>query len=84
MNRNPVLLMLLHQPDGIEVTPSESRMRALKYLARCELLHGAHIILGPVQYRMDPSLLMQALDRYIREPSARTELSRKSLGMGAA
>lgn len=79
MNRNPVLLMQLHQPDLIEAKPPASQMRALKQIARCDRWHGVHIVVLAVQYRLDPALLAQALDRYINEPSARDELSVRSL-----
>jgi hypothetical protein len=79
INHNPVILIELHQPERIEVTPPERMTQALKELSRYGL-HGAHVMLAPVQYRMDASLLVQALDRYVREPHARNELSARLIG----
>jgi len=82
INGNAVLLLQLDRPDAIEVTPLERKTRALKGLARNALLSGAHVVIATTQYRMDLSLLTQAIDRYVREPAARVELSQKFLFAG--
>ncbi len=82
LNGNAVLLLQLDRPDAIEVMPLERKTRALKGLARNALLSGAHVVLATTQYRMDLSLLTQAIDRYVREPAARIELSQKFLFAG--
>ena len=82
INGNAVLLLQLARPDAIEVMPLERKTRALKGLARNELLSGAHVLIATTQYRMDLSLLTQAIDRYVREPAARIELSQKFLFAG--
>jgi hypothetical protein len=79
LNGNAVLLLQLDRPDTIEVMPQERKARALKGLARNALLSGAHVVLATTQYRMDLSLLTQAVERYVREPAARIELSQKLL-----
>lgn len=82
INGNAVILLQLHQPDAIEVMPLERKTRALKGLARNALLSGAHVLIATTQYRMDLSLLTQAVDRYVREPATRIELSQKFLFAG--
>ena len=79
INGNAALLLQLYQPDAIEVAPPGRKTRALKALVRNEQFYGAHVIIMTTQYRMDVSLLAQAIDRYIREPEARSELSQKFL-----
>lgn len=74
---NTFLLMQLHDPDLIEVAPPEQRVRVFKRMRNLERLYGGHIMIPTGQYRMDPSLLTQALHRYITEPSSRSELSAK-------
>jgi hypothetical protein len=65
----------LHRPDAIEVNPPQRTTRTMQQLAQCERRFGAHVVLMPMLYRMDASLLAQALDRYVRDPRARDELS---------
>jgi hypothetical protein len=78
MNRNPVLLLQLHQPDLITAMPADAKMRVLKAMGRSERWQGAHIVLQTRLYRIDPSLMAQALDRYISQPSCRSELFPKA------
>jgi hypothetical protein len=75
IGQNPAILIRLHRPDAIEVSPPQRKTRALKELARCESFCGAPVVLMTMLYRMDATLLAQALDRYVREPHARDELS---------
>jgi hypothetical protein len=79
INGNAVLLLQLDRPDAIDIMPHERKARALKGLIRNELLSGAHVVLATDQYRMDLSLLTQAVERYVSEPAARMELSQKFL-----
>jgi hypothetical protein len=79
LHGNAVLLLQLDRPDAIEVTPPERTTRALKGLTRNALLCGADVVIATTQYRMDLSLLTQAIERYVREPAARIELSQKFL-----
>ena len=79
MNRNPFLLIRLHRPDDIAVTPPARHVAAIKRIARSEALMGAHIAIPAQQYLMDPALLAQAIARYISEPSSRSELAVRSL-----
>jgi len=80
INDDPVILIRLRQPKDIAVTPPQRTTEALQELSRCERSYGAHVSLAPVQYRMDASLLAEALDRYVREPRARNELSGRLIG----
>ena len=75
INDDPVILIRLHQPRDIAVTPPQRTPEALHELSRCERSYGAHVFLTPLQYRMDASRLTEALDRYVREPRTRAELS---------
>jgi len=75
IGKTPVILIRLHRPDGIEVSPPQRTTRTLKDLASCERLYDAHVVLMPMLYGVDASLLAQALDSYIRAPHARDELS---------
>jgi hypothetical protein len=79
INSHAALLLQLYRPDAIEVEPPGRKTRALKGIVRNEQFYGAHVIIMTTQYRMDLSLLAQAIDRYIREPAARNELSQKFL-----
>lgn len=71
VNLNPVLLIQLREPDAILVHPPE---RTNQVFQQWTLTAGAQILLNPSRYRMDLRLLMQALDRYVGDPSARLEL----------
>jgi hypothetical protein len=77
LDGNAVLLLQLYRPDAIEVTPHGRKARALNGMARNP--SGADVVLATTQYRMDLSLLTQAVERYVREPAARIELSQKFL-----
>jgi hypothetical protein len=74
-----VLLMWLYHEDVVSVRPPEREGRLIKHFARNLHWAGAPIVVLPSQYGIDPLLLFQALDRYIKVPSARTELSHRLL-----
>jgi hypothetical protein len=76
VHSNPLLLILLYQPDLVDVRPPGSGAQVFKHFSQNLAWRGAHITLGPSPYRMDVQLLMQALERYVTTPSARAELSR--------
>jgi hypothetical protein len=75
IQRNTFLLLQLHNPDLIETAPPESRLPVFKKMHRLDSVYGAHIMIPTGHYRMDPSLLAQALHRYVTEPSSRSELA---------
>jgi hypothetical protein len=76
---NAALLIWLHHADVVNAHPPERKNQVVKHLASNLRWVGAPVMLLTSQYRMDLPLLVQALERYITDPSARTELSRKPL-----
>ena len=71
----PTLYVRLHRPDLIEVMPPEQAEKVRKSLLRRGAGDGPNLTLNPTPYGMDLPLLLQALDRYIRDPSARLDLA---------
>jgi len=51
--------------SGLKSRHPQRMAQARKELSRLTGCMGAHVLLAPVQYRMDASLLVQALDRYV-------------------
>jgi hypothetical protein len=80
IGHNPAILIRLHRSNATEVSPPQRKTQALKELARCESFCGAPVVMMTMLYRMDATLLAQALDRYVREPHARDELSVTLIG----
>jgi uncharacterized membrane protein len=79
---NAALFIWLDHPDAISAHPPERKGQVLKHLARNARWIGAPIMLMTSQYGMDLPLLVNAMERYITSPSARTELSRRLLPQG--
>lgn len=76
---NPAVYIWLHDLRLVEVSPADSRAKALKHLATNAGWVGAPIMLMPSQFGMDLPLLVQAIERYVRDASARLELSQKHI-----
>jgi hypothetical protein len=79
LHSNPIVLIVLDQPDLVDVHPQECRPQVFKLLARNAAWLNAHVVLSPAQFRMDIHLLTPALERYIADPSARAELALRRL-----
>jgi len=77
MYDNPALFISLHDYNGIIVHPREKRDRVLKSFAWGSGWAGAPIMLLPSRYGIDLPLLMLALERYLSEPTARSELAHR-------
>jgi len=77
MHDNPALFIWLHDYNGIIVHPREKRDRVLKSFAWGTGWAGAPIMLLPSRYGIDLPVLMLALDRYLTEPTARSELAHR-------
>jgi hypothetical protein len=73
----PVLLIYIRNIDLVSIYPPERRTKAF-HILNWDALRNP-IILNPAQYGMDLKLLMEALDRYLIDPSAREQLSRRAL-----
>jgi hypothetical protein len=76
---NPIVGIHLQHPDLVAIQPPQHREQVYKRFAQNAMSCGAPIMLNPFQYQMDIHLLIQALERYIENPSARAELSRRRL-----
>jgi hypothetical protein len=80
---NPVVWMWIDRLEAVEAHPAESRDQVLEALASNTRWSGAHIVIMTSQYRMHLPLLVQALERYIADPGARSELARPKLSAGS-
>ena len=76
---NPALFIWLRDPDRITANPPALQQRMLKTFASNQTWVGAPIYLLTATYGLDLPLLVQALERYRAEPSARVELTRRRL-----
>src|SRR5215510_4803017 len=79
MHNNPALFIWLHGYDRVTVQPREKRDRVLKSFAWGTGWAGAPIMLLPSRYGIDLPMLMLALERYLTEPNARSELAHRLL-----
>jgi hypothetical protein len=79
---NPALLISLHGYEGVTVHPREKRDRVLKSFAWGTGWAGAPIMLLPSRYGIDLPMLMLALERYLTEPTARSELAHRLIPRG--
>jgi len=79
MHNNPALFIWLHGYDRVTVQPREKRDRVLKSFAWGTGWAGAPIMLLPSRYGIDLPMLMFALERYLMEPTARSELAHRLL-----
>jgi hypothetical protein len=77
MHDNPALLIWLHDDNRVTVHPSEKRARVLKSFAWGRSWAGAPIMLLPSRYGIDLPVLVLALERYLNEPTARSELAHR-------
>jgi hypothetical protein len=77
MHDNPALFIWLHDYGRVTVQPSEKKAQVLKSFAWGTGWAGAPIMLLPSRYGMDLPLLMLALERYLNEPTARSELAHR-------
>jgi len=76
---NPALFVWLRDHSGVTVYPGEKRGRVLKSFATGTAWAGAPIVLMPSRYGIDLPMLMLALERYLTEPTARSELAHRLL-----
>ena len=76
---NPVLLLWVDEPGAVRAHPAEYQPRVEAELVRSYEWVGAHVMLMTSQYGLDLPLLMRALERYVADPSSRSELSRPKL-----
>ena len=77
MHDNPALFIRLHDYGRVTVHPREKRERVLKSFAWGTGWAGAPIVLLPSRYNIDLPMLMLALERYLKEPTARSELAHR-------
>ena len=74
---NAALGIWLYDFDLVSVQPTASRDHVLCRLAQNQVWFGAPIVLFTSRYRMELPLLMEAMQRYMTDPAARAELSRR-------
>jgi hypothetical protein len=79
LSSHAALFIWPHHEDVVNVFPPERKGKLIRLFAQNLQWAGAPVIILPSRYGMDLPLLIQALDRYITIPSARTELSRRLL-----
>src|SRR5262245_6255839 len=77
MNDNPALFIWLHDYSCVTVHPGEKRARVLKSFAWSTGWARAPIVLLPSRYNIDLPVLTLALERYLKEPTARSELAHR-------
>jgi hypothetical protein len=77
MHDNPALFISLHDYNRVTVHPREKRDRVLKSFAWGTGWAGAPIMLLPSRYGIDLPVLMLALERYLTEPTMRSELAHR-------
>jgi len=77
MHDNSALFIWLRDYHRVTVDPSEKRARVLKSFATGMAWAGAPIMLLPSRYGIDLPFLMLALERYLNEPAARSELAHR-------
>lgn len=77
MHDNPALFIWLHDYNRVTVQPSEKKAQVLKSFAWGKGWAGAPIMLLPSRYGIDLPLLVLALERYLNEPAARSELAHR-------
>jgi hypothetical protein len=80
---NPALFIWLHRDHAVEAQPPELNGKVMKLLAMNTGLIGAPVMLMTSRYGLDLPLLACAMERYVTDPSARAELSRRLLEGGA-
>jgi hypothetical protein len=74
---NPALFIWLRDYDAITVQPSAKRAQVRKSFATGMAWAGAPIMLLPSHYGIDLPFLILALQRYLTEPAARSELAHR-------
>ncbi|MFN7975413.1 MAG: hypothetical protein U0166_24270 [Acidobacteriota bacterium] len=79
IQRNPVVLILLADPDAVAATalgsdPERARKALQKRFEQDAVWTGAHLALHPFRYGLDAALLAKALARYASDPGSRVEL----------
>jgi hypothetical protein len=77
---NVYVLIFLDSDKSIIATPGDLR-RVSKDFARNRLSTGASVVLNAIHFGLDARLLVEALRRYVTQPSARTELARRQIGL---
>lgn len=80
LHDNPALGIWVTHNDAVIAIPPECQAKVLKHLATNEHWLGAPVALMMTHYELDLPPLICALERYIADPSARSELGRKKLG----
>ena len=77
LSHNAALFLHLARPDQVQAIPAHAAARVAKQLSTNLAWNGAHIVLLTSQYGLDLPLVAQALERYVRDPNARSELGRR-------
>jgi len=72
----PVLLIGLRRRDAVEIDPLERTPEVMKHLEKNAARFGAPVVIYASIYRLDLPPVVRALERYVRDPAARAELSR--------
>jgi hypothetical protein len=75
-HRAPVLLIGLRRWDAVKIDPLERTPEVMKHLEKSAARFGAPVVVYASIYRLDLPPLVRALERYVRDPAARAELSR--------
>jgi len=78
-HHNPAVFISLRDLGVVIAQLPQSGQQVMRHLRANLQWIGVPIMLMTSQYGMDLPVLMAALERYIADPSARTELSRKQL-----
>jgi hypothetical protein len=83
IQRRPAVCIQLHDLNLVQAHPAHRKPQMLRHLAwNARKSFGAPVLLMTQDYGLDLPLLMKALERYVVDPSARNELSRRLLPPG--
>ena len=74
LHDHPVLLLRLHDPAAVPVQPEARRRRFVRQLESTRTYFAADVAVMTGFYPLDLHLLLPALQRYVADPEARTEL----------
>lgn len=72
---NPVLLLWLHEPSVVIVTPPRARQSVIASLISNKRWVDAHVMIMSSHYDIDLPFLVTAIERYMSDPSARNGLA---------
>jgi hypothetical protein len=72
--RNPMILLRFHDAEAVTLLPGGVRALVNREIASTRGLYGADLMIMPRLFGLDAQLLAAALQRYIENPAARSEL----------